>query len=217
MTSSSRSLFVSAILLGASALALYMATLGPSSSGLTQTFVFIAGLLSMSFLSSLSRFAMSSGSRLAVGSMQLDFDPHVARIALDDVITAEFHELDNRPAWERSTEALMAEDPTLALAKIRIEIEREVRRIAFEASLPTHMSLSGLLTGLSKLHILPSPLQRILHDILPALNRAVHGMEIEREQAQEVLLLGGDLISFLRQTDGKVASPDGKTSAAPAS
>ena len=198
MISSSRSLAISASLLMLAIVALLVAAQIPLDPGMTQTFVFIGGLMSMAFLSSLSNLSVRAEPHL-----ELEFSPKLARIAIDEAIPAEFEEVREERPWELSAEAFMAEDPTLALAKTRIDIEREVRRIASEAAMRPDRSLHAMLQALAKEEVLPASLHQVLRDVLPPLNQAVHGLKVDREQARDVLDLGADLVRYLSRVDGR--------------
>ena len=93
--------------------------------------------------------------------------------------------------------ALVREDPTLALAGLRIDIERRLRRIA-ERYPDIHVAnIRQLLEELSKRNVITQDEAYALSDILISLNSAVHGEPISRIQAESVLDVGWQLIQSL--------------------
>jgi hypothetical protein len=115
--------------------------------------------------------------------------------------------------WEVDASQLLAIDPSLALAKIRIDIERELRRLAFEAKAldVTHRPWSAgqLVSELVRQQVLPVEAEAVLRDILPALNSAVHGGTVDKESAVRAVRAGGEIIAFLeRLTDERRLTSD---------
>lgn len=197
MSSSGRPIIISSLLLTLACFSLAAAALGRLEGGITQTLVFIAGLMSMGFLTSLSKTIDTGTPRI-----ELAFSPTLARVAVDEAIPAEFEEVHERAVWDMSAQELMAEDPTLALAKVRIDIEREVRRIASEASIRSNRPLTSMIDELSKLGLITPPLHNALRNVLRPLNEAIHGFKVDRDQALEVFNLGNDLSRYLSSVGG---------------
>jgi hypothetical protein len=205
MSSSVRSVVISALLLTLACLSIAAAAVGRFEPGIVQTLVFIAGLMSMGFLTSLSKTNDVTATRV-----ELAFSPSLARVAVDEAIPAEFEEIRERAIWDLSAQELMAEDPTLALAKVRIDIEREVRRIASEASLRSNRPLIQMINEIFKLGLLTPPIFQALRNVLNPMNQAIHGLKVDRDQALEVFNLGNDLsryLSSIRGMQDRAAAP----------
>lgn len=91
------------------------------------------------------------------------------------------------------------DDPNLALAGIRIEIERRLRRMAnisgFDAH---HRSLSQILSNLENSEILRIQEIGALKDILPTLNRAVHAAsDLDMRMAHWAITVGPQILAAL--------------------
>jgi hypothetical protein len=85
-------------------------------------------------------------------------------------------------------EELAESDPTLALAKARIEIEKRLRslediHLSEPRSKSMHRGLRQIVYDLQKQQVLDPSLASILHDIIAVANQAVHGATIERHNA----------------------------------
>lgn len=85
-------------------------------------------------------------------------------------------------------EELAETDPTLALAKARIEIEKRLRSLeeiylSKPSNRTVHRGLRQIVYDLQKQQVVESPLASLLHDIIAVANQAVHGATIERHNA----------------------------------
>ena len=80
---------------------------------------------------------------------------------------------------------LAREDPNLALASLRIEIEKRLVAIAAKHGLGTErQSIGILLRRLKERKALSNEQASVLQDMIGLLNRAVHGAEIGQQEAQ---------------------------------
>ena len=100
-----------------------------------------------------------------------------------------------------TTGDILGLDNELALAKVRIELERELRRIAYSrdidiASRP--FGVMGLARELVARHVLPSEWIESLKEVTSACNQAIHGREIPDEVAVLVVRVGSRLLEQLR-------------------
>lgn len=105
-------------------------------------------------------------------------------------------------------------DPTLALAKLRIEIERRLRSIA-EVSFASaeerkEISRSGV-RQLSRILLRKEVIDRkafeALEEATNILNKAVHGIKIEPSEAIRVVDTGLALLHYLDNVVGRIAEP----------
>ena len=91
-------------------------------------------------------------------------------------------------------------DPNLALASLRIEIERKVRDIAGQKGVEIAHQRISLRLLLNKLHssgIIPTSEFKILNLIIDVCNRAVHAEKVNVETASEILDIGESAILYL--------------------
>lgn len=100
---------------------------------------------------------------------------------------------------------LVENDPVLALAKLRIEIEKVISRLhnrvgPKQVSLyPTKrfVPLGKMLNDLSKTEFLPKNISNNLNEIIHICNRAVHGEEIKQSDAKAVVETGVSLLDLI--------------------
>ena len=99
-----------------------------------------------------------------------------------------------------SRSQLLVIDPNLALASLRIEIERKLRDIAGQKEIKEayqRISLRVVLNKLNSSGIIPTTEFKILNVIIDACNRAVHAEKVNIETASKVLYLGESTILYL--------------------
>ena len=99
-----------------------------------------------------------------------------------------------------SRSQLLVIDPNLALASLRIEIERKLRDIAGQKEMKVadqRISLGRVLHKLNSSGIIPTNEFKILNMIIDACNRAVHAEKVNLETAAKVLYLGESTILYL--------------------
>lgn len=122
-------------------------------------------------------------------------------ITVNDLRNATEDLVAQQPAAEVSPtlyEWLLENDPNLALAKIRIEIEKRVRQLARAHDIgPEKEPLGSLIRRLASKGILEPSAVRGLEAIVHYANMAVHGAEVERNVASWVLDEGVSVIAFL--------------------
>ncbi len=94
--------------------------------------------------------------------------------------------------------SLAAEDPNLALAGLRIEIERRLRSIAAAHDLHVEpVGVGTLLRVLGRHDVLSKREQSVLADLIGILNGAVHGASVNAASAQWALKEGSRLLASL--------------------
>jgi hypothetical protein len=100
---------------------------------------------------------------------------------------------------------LVENEPVLALAKLRIEIEKVISRLHNRVG-PKQVSLypsnrfvplGKMLNDLSKTEFFPKDISRNLNEIIQICNRAVHGEEIKQTDAQAVVETGVSLLDLI--------------------
>ena len=104
---------------------------------------------------------------------------------------------------EKRVRALLRDDPRLALAKVRIELEDALKRLYTNISESEpdwkRLSLSRLVNELVRREILNSYRADALRDVIALANRAVHGERVEPAAAEDLALLGIRLTRELEQ------------------
>ncbi|OGV50661.1 MAG: hypothetical protein A2017_16555 [Lentisphaerae bacterium GWF2_44_16] len=93
--------------------------------------------------------------------------------------------------------AVANKDPNLALAGLRIEIEKRLRTIARKHSLPDQLSLIETLHRLRQNEVLTSSSLSGLQELISAGNQAVHGARVEPDVADWAISNGPILLSNL--------------------
>jgi len=94
--------------------------------------------------------------------------------------------------------ALLDTYPKLAVIGLRVDIEKRLRELADRSGITDQKASASTLTRqLAKLQILTGPESVALLGILTSLNPVVHGAEITRANAEQVLEVGKRLINSL--------------------
>jgi hypothetical protein len=101
-------------------------------------------------------------------------------------------------------------DSNLALAYLRIEIEKRLRELANEAGIdPQRMPLTRLMNELSSAGLLPQSARSGLDRLIYAGNHAAHGVEVEPGVAQWAMREGPEI---LRSLDSHIESSSSSSS-----
>ena len=145
--------------------------------------------------------------------------PLLKSVELPGGITIEFRELEKikekaaeagllaQPEKKKEKpiyETLIHEDPNLALAGLRLEIERRLVIIARECSIETERKgISQLLNQLLNNKAISLEQYQVLRDLIGGLNRAVHGAEVEQRVAEWAIDVGSQIIAALDERIGK--------------
>ena len=103
--------------------------------------------------------------------------------------------------WDLTLGQLVGLDNSLALAKLRMELERELRHIAYNnqtdiSSRP--LGVTRIAQELVSRKILPATWLGALKEITSVCNHAVHGTEVPDDIAASVVRVGGQLLEQLR-------------------
>jgi hypothetical protein len=86
---------------------------------------------------------------------------------------------------------LLDSDPVLALAVLRIEIEKSLKTIAKRLDFPIRekISITEILVHLERKEIFSHDHVLILRQIIKMCNKAIHGVAISKEEAKEIIFL----------------------------
>jgi len=93
----------------------------------------------------------------------------------------------------RTVKILLDSDPILALASLRIEIERKLRLAAKYFKLPNRNTLSEIIEALMERGILSPEQVTALKKIVEMCNKAIHGYDISGDEAGEIIHLTEEL------------------------
>jgi hypothetical protein len=97
------------------------------------------------------------------------------------------------------------QDANLALAGLRLEIERRLRALANQQGIPVdHKSISQLMRDLTNNETLSQYERSVLADMIGTLNNAVHGAEVDPRAVDWVMNVGPELLAGL---DKRVSMP----------
>lgn len=107
-----------------------------------------------------------------------------------------------------SFETVAAQDPNLALAGLRIEIERRLSALAqaYQLGNGRPMGVGQLLRVLANAQVLTQEERAVLADMTNMLNAAVHGADVGQDAAQWAIGVGPRLLTSL---DERVAEAPG--------
>jgi hypothetical protein len=163
----------------------------------------VAGMVLVASFSAVSRYMEGEkGGPL----IHISFNEAGVDRVLDDVVGTKSGEARDRglpeeKAWDFTAETLIIQDPVLALAKLRIDLERELRRIAFESDLDIEarrMTIGTILNVFAERRVLDQNVISAIRDVLPACNLAIHGGDVTLRLANSVINIGERLIRILR-------------------
>jgi len=86
---------------------------------------------------------------------------------------------------------LLDSDPVLALAALRIEIEKSLKVIANKLDLPIKekRSITEIIINLNRKEIFSYEQVKILRKIIQMCNKAIHGAVISKGEAKEIIFL----------------------------
>jgi hypothetical protein len=149
---------------------------------------------------------ISAITKIRFGDFEAEIDPkEIQRIK--DEAPAQVTESDNTrqtPEIENTLGAiqgLVETDPILALAKLRIELEKALNKLYRITGKDNRqrrpLSAGQLAYSLSAAEILPKNVAGSIREVISVCNRAIHGEEIRQEDAQSVVEVGTSLLSEL--------------------
>ena len=121
-------------------------------------------------------------------------------------------EVDKEPQKQKrhiyAFESVVGNDPNLVLAGLRIEIESRLREIAKNRSIKAdNIPLKKLTRELIEKEILSADEAASIKDLLPLLNRAVHGASVDKRAADWALEFGPRLLDALEDRLGESDIP----------
>lgn len=144
--------------------------------------------------------------RIRIGDFEAEVDPEEVRRISEEVSiqsrdigrTAEAPRVENTIDSIRD---LVVSDPVLALAKLRIELEKaltKLYRLTHRDKFQERpLSVGRLLHSLENEEILPDNIARLTREVVSISNRAIHGEDIRKQDARSVVESGATLLREL--------------------
>lgn len=193
-------LAVAFLLVGSAAALLSLVALRAVAYELLQIIMIVAGSTFFSGFALLLSFARQPRSASVT---QISFQGDHLHARLEEVIEADFREVsrfESHP-WVPTPERLFNEDPILALAKIRIDLEEEVRRIGIMVGAirpDQRFDLLRTLSVVERRSIIPATVVEAIRTILPLCNRALHGEAIDLVTVKGVIDIAREIMTVLQ-------------------
>ena len=160
------------------------------------TMILVGALLVIPFFGSLRK--------IKLGEFEAEIAPRevaavVAKASTELPVTPEKEE--SRKREDSSILTLVQQDPQLGLAKLRISIEEALRSI-YRMKKPDgprkqFLGLGRLVKELEKTDDLSPEMASSLRDVISLANRAVHGERVSRDTAENLTILGEQMLQQL--------------------
>ena len=191
---------------------LFLAAQDRMTPEVNQVLVLIAG---MTTVAALTAFQQSTENNTAPSFFHASFNEVLVSQSLSEGLKI----TDSSPVdgekvaepWDLSLGQLVGSDNSLALAKLRMELERELRHIAYNnqtdiSSRP--FGVAGIAQELVSRKILPATWLGALKEITSVCNDAIHGKtEVPDDITASVVRVGGQLLEQLRSVRNNGSTP----------
>jgi len=172
-------------------------------AGIGHIVIMMAGMTTAGALAAFQR--LLAGHSMAP-VVSVSFNETLARASLPHVLgpspPLEVSHKKEVPVWAVTLGQLVGTDNALALAKLRMDLEQEVRRLAYDEGIDVGErplgSILPLLGEMEAQEILAPGLLTALRAVLDVCNQAVHGGKVSNEVTASVVRVGGELLSQLR-------------------
>ncbi len=109
-----------------------------------------------------------------------------------------------------TVEELIRRDPPLGLAKLRIDLEREIKKLhsRYEPTGRRPQALGSMMRDLQARDVLPPEIAAPLAEVNALANRAVHGEYVPRELAADIADVGLRVLSALQSMTDDQENPE---------
>ncbi|MEW5720325.1 MAG: hypothetical protein AB1817_17000, partial [Chloroflexota bacterium] len=147
---------------------------------------------------------ISAITKIRFGDFEAEIDPKEVQKIKDEVTAQVTDTGQTRPTPEaentlNAIHRLVDSDPILALAKLRIELEKSLNKLyrmtQADSQRQRPMSAGQLAYSLSTAEILPKDIAQSIRQVISICNRAIHGEEIRHQDAKSVVEVGTSLLS----------------------
>jgi len=106
--------------------------------------------------------------------------------------------LSDEDSKKYSFQIIAQDDPNLALAGLRIEIEKRLKRLAEQNNIGTRMQgMARVLDMLSKKGLITFQEKSVISDMIVQLNSAVHGAKVDEHAAEWAIDIGPRILKSL--------------------
>ncbi len=206
MTKTLSNLFPGILLALLSVSLLFLVSSSKTPSGVQELLIIIAGMTTLAAVTAFQRFVENQNHNSMI---QLSFNEFFVSRSISEGLPepkkmdVELENIQESPIypWDLTPGQLVAIDNSLALAKLRMDIEKELRRIAYENKIDIRtrpLGVIGLANELITAQILPTSSLEALKEIISACNQAIHGADVSDETAASVVRVGSQLLERLR-------------------
>ena len=96
-----------------------------------------------------------------------------------------------------SFEIVAEQDPNLALAGLRIELEKNLRSLLGPSGVTRPVGIKGLVRELEINSVISREQESLLLDLVPLLNKAVHGAKVDPSGSEWAITTGRQILSAL--------------------
>lgn len=97
---------------------------------------------------------------------------------------------------------LLREDPQLAMARVRIDLEQALQRLYLACVEPgadlRRLSPVRMVDALHRAEVINGPVAGALRDVIGLANRAIHGERVDRDTSEDLAILGVRLVEELQ-------------------
>jgi hypothetical protein len=166
---------------------------------ISQLLIVLSGMTTMATFTALQRLIEGDGKRIPSTTFNETF---LSRSIGESKIDRPPAEPINLPPWDLSASQLVGIDNALALARLRMDLERELRRIAHESHIDVSTRPAGAISfarELARKGIIPAALLTPVQEVVTICSRAIHGQDdVPNELAFSVLRVGGQILEELR-------------------
>jgi len=143
--------------------------------------------------------------RIKIGEFEAEIDPEEVKRVIEEVATkvpapgpAEAMVADGDDPAVITIRELAKTDLIVALAKLRIELEKRLRRL-YRRSSHSHVEsraapLHQIIRDLAAREVIPHDLESSIRDVVALCNRAIHGESIREQDARAVISAGAELL-----------------------
>lgn len=175
-------------------------------SGVTQVAMIISGMTAMSALVAMQRFIDADRRHpLIHHAFNETFLSRSIAEGLPKSEPSKPEKQEGRattlPAWDFTADQLVGFDNALALACLRMDIERELRPIAYEARIDISTRPAGVINlarELVRKEVVPVTFLEAIQKIMNICNMGIHGDEVPDNMTAAVIRVGMQLLERLR-------------------
>lgn len=105
--------------------------------------------------------------------------------------------------YQPNTFELVGVDNSLALAKVRMDIENELRRMIAEANISDKIQIKSakhMTRELSSRELLPREFAHKIEEVVSVCNQAIHGIEFNTDKTMKIVRASKELLELMRRT-----------------